>query len=94
MKITSDKGINILVWMVIGNFWKLLFLLCIHRSQGNEYVFESVKNNFQGCDCEFITFNVSVVMIIYYEHFLFLNSEYQEWEIIPEQTTTKIMSLR
>ena len=58
------KSINMLVWMVIEKWWKLIFILCRYISQGCGYLFERDQNELIGCDCEFVTFNVSVVLII------------------------------
>ena len=53
-----------LVWMVIENGWKPIFLLCKYISQGYGYVFESVQNDLLGCDYEFMIFNIVSVLII------------------------------
>ena len=63
-KVLPIKSINMLVSMVIGNFWKLLLLLFRYISQWCGYVLESVQNDLIGCEYEFLMFTVSVVRII------------------------------
>ena len=48
-KVLKIKSINMLVWMVIENCWKLLLILGKYRSQGSRYVLKSVQMYFLGC---------------------------------------------
>ena len=63
-KLFLIKNINMIVWMVIENCWKLPLLLCRYTIQGNGYILASVQTYIMGCDCEFKTFTISVVLII------------------------------